>query len=317
MRQTGVKSTRRSWIHKKLLHFFWRTIGFLPDAPYVSLKYFSLSGRLPNLTSPMLFTEKLQVLKLADRNPLYPVMVDKDRAKDLIAERVGPEHVIETYWVGRDLDRVDWNEIPLPAVVKPTHSSGYGLFLRTPRDIDDLVRNNPGPYWLAQRHDAINREWAYADVVPQIIIERMLTDNGAIPDDYAFLVFSGEVALIRLRLRRDGDAFECIFTPDWQRIPEGGGCYPGYPGNIPRPGQLDAMIEIARRVSGGVPFVRADLYLAEGSVYVGELTLYPGGGFPGFVSDPLDRYLGQFWDAQLKARVPAPPAQSAVALGME
>ncbi|GFO80776.1 MAG: hypothetical protein A49_04030 [Methyloceanibacter sp.] len=77
------------------------------------------------------------------------------------------------------------------------------------------------------------------------------------------------------------------------------------------------MIEIARRVSGGVPFVRADLYLAEGSVYVGELTLYPGGGFPGFVSDPLDRYLGEFWDAQLKARVPAPPAQSAVALGME
>lgn len=316
MLQTGVESQRRSWMEKKLLHLFWRVIGFLPDAPYVSLKYFSLSGRFPNLREPRLFTEKLQVMKIRDRNPLYPVMVDKDRAKELIAERVGPEHVIETYWVGRDLNTADWSQIPLPAVVKPTHSSGYGVFLRSKDDVDAFLRDNPAPYWLAQRHDTINREWAYADVVPQIIVERMLTDKGAIPDDYAFLVFSGKVALVRLRLRRDGNTYECFFTPAWERIALGGGCYPDYPGDVPRPAQLDTMLDVANKVSGAVPFVRVDLYLADGSVYVGELTLYPGGGFPGFVSDRLDAYLGEFWDAQVNHSKRTMPIQSTVALGL-
>ena len=302
MRQIGVASPKRSWLKKKALQLFWRLIGFLPDTPYLRLKYFSLSGRFPNLRTPRLFTEKLQIAKLRDRNPIYPVMVDKFAAKRLIAERAGPDRVIETYWIGRDLKQADWNRIPLPAVVKPTHSSGYGMFLRTRDDVDELLRADPGPHWLAQRHDRINREWAYQDLVPQVIVERMLTENGEVPDDYSFCVFSGEVALIRLRLHRAGAVYECTLTPQWRRLWVGSGCYPDYPGDIPRPPNLDEMLEVARQVSGGVDFVRVDLYLEGGKIRVGELTLYPGGGFPGFVCPALDQFLGEFWDAQLRRR---------------
>jgi hypothetical protein len=71
----------------------------------------------------------MQVRKLYDRNPLFPRFVDKAGAKDLIAKRVGSQHVIPTQWVGTDLADVDWSTITLPAVVKPTHASGVGRFL--------------------------------------------------------------------------------------------------------------------------------------------------------------------------------------------
>ena len=249
--------------------------------------------------NPSLFTEKVQFRKLYDRNPLYPALVDKYAAKAFIAERAGSEYVIETYWVGRDLEKIEWDQIPLPAVVKPTHGSGDGVFLHSRSDVDKLLRNNPAPYWMAQRHDRINREWAYRQLVPQVIIERMLGENGSALDDYRFFVFSGKVALIELRLRRDGIGYECYYTPDWKKMGLCSNYYSPYLRERPRPAQLEEMLEVARRIAGDIDFMRVDLYLEGGNVYVGELTLYPGGGFHGSVPDLIDKSLGNLWTVQI------------------
>ena len=47
------------------------------------------------------------------------------------------------------------------------------------------------------------------------------------------------------------------------------------------PEEIDTMIELAEKLSSGIPFVRVDFYLVAGKIYVGELTFTPGGG-----SDP-------------------------------
>ena len=114
---------------KKLRHVAWRLMAPLPDRPYVSLKYFTMMGRFPDLDAPTTFSEKVQFRKLNDRNPLYPTLVDKADAKCFIHEKVGADYVIPTYWVGTDLHSVDWSMIPRPAVVKPTHASGNGYFI--------------------------------------------------------------------------------------------------------------------------------------------------------------------------------------------
>jgi hypothetical protein len=295
LHEIALSSHRERRLRKKLMHSFWRVIAILPDEPYVRWKYFSMSGRFPDLRNPKRFTEKVQVRKLYSRHPLYPVLVDKYAAKAFIAERAGSEYVIETYWVGRNLEEIEWDQIPLPAVVKPTHGSGAGVFLHDRSDIDKLLRNNPAPHWMAQRHDRINREWAYGQLVPQVIIERMLGENGSAPDDYRFFVLSGKVALIELRLRRDGIGYECYYTSDWKRMALSSNYYPSYPHEPSRPAQLDEMLEVARRVAGDIDFVRVDLYLEGGKVYVGELTLYPGGGFHGSVPDQIDESLGNLW----------------------
>ncbi len=44
----------------------------------------------------MTFNEKLQWLKLYDRKPIYPRLVDKAAVKDYVADRIGKEYVIKT-----------------------------------------------------------------------------------------------------------------------------------------------------------------------------------------------------------------------------
>jgi len=55
------------------------------------------------------------------------------------------------------------------------------------------------------------------------------------------------------------------------------------------PEEIDTMIELAEKLSDGIPFVRVDFYLVDGKVYVGELTFTPGGGSDPFY--PLEKDL--------------------------
>ena len=54
------------------------------------------------------------------------------------------------------------------------------------------------------------------------------------------------------------------------------------------------MIEIAEKLSEGIPFVRVDLYNVDGKIYFGELTFYPGSGFEEFTPESWDYTLGSW-----------------------
>lgn len=63
---------------------------------------------------------------------------------------------------------------------------------------------------------------------------------------------------------------------------------------IKKPENLDKMIDISKKLSVGIPFVRVDLYLINGIIYFGELTFYPGSGFGSFQPKKWDYILGEF-----------------------
>ena len=73
-------------------------------------------------------------------------------------------------------------------------------------------------------------------------------------------------------------------------------------GDLPRPEKLDEMLDVVRKIAGDSDFMRIDLYLAGGRIHVGELTLYPGGGFRGCVPDEYDELLGAMWKQELAHR---------------
>ena len=54
------------------------------------------------------------------------------------------------------------------------------------------------------------------------------------------------------------------------------------------------MVEICRKLSKGIPFVRVDLYNVNGKVYFGELTFFPTSGFGPFTSEEWDNRLGDW-----------------------
>jgi hypothetical protein len=275
----------------------WRLLSPLPDRLYCMIKYRVIRGRVPDLRSPATFTEKIQARKIYDRNPLFPRLVDKHAGKAFIADRVGERHVIPTQWVGTDLNAVDWDTIVFPVVAKPTHASGIGRMLYTRADADALLGEAVSAAWLAIDHAAYNREWAYSQVPPGIILETMLLRDGRVPWDYRLHVFGGRVLHIELDIRADGQGWHCSFSRDWEKLPFHDPHYlPFYHGTVPRPPWLDEMIRIAEATAAGLDFARVDLYASDDGVYVGEITLYPSGGFEIFDPPEYDAIIGAHWN---------------------
>jgi hypothetical protein len=67
---------------RKMLKKVKYALRFLPDKMYIKLYYFARFKRFCDLEHPKTFNEKLNWLKLHDRNPLYVRMVDKYEAKE-------------------------------------------------------------------------------------------------------------------------------------------------------------------------------------------------------------------------------------------
>ena len=61
----------------------------LPDNIYLKLMYKVMTGQKLDLNNPKTFNEKLQWLKLYDRNPLYTTLVDKFAVREYIKDKIG------------------------------------------------------------------------------------------------------------------------------------------------------------------------------------------------------------------------------------
>ena len=96
----------------------------MDDAEYLKRKYKAIFHRELDLENPQSFNEKLQWLKLYDRQPTYPRMVDKYAAKEYVASIIGSEHIIPTLGVWDSFDEIDFDSLPDKFVLKCTHDSG-------------------------------------------------------------------------------------------------------------------------------------------------------------------------------------------------
>ena len=103
-------------------------LRFLPDEPYIQLNYFAHFHKFANLRQPKTYNEKLNWLKLHDRNPVYPKLVDKYEVKPIIANMIGDEYIIPTLGVWDHFDEIDFDALPQQFVLKCTHDSD-GLVL--------------------------------------------------------------------------------------------------------------------------------------------------------------------------------------------
>ena len=97
---------------------------FLKDETYLKLQYYILTKKKLNLKDPKTFNEKLQWLKLHDRNPEYTKMVDKYEVKKYVASIIGEEYIIPTLGVYDKFDDIDFDTLPNQFVMKCTHDSG-------------------------------------------------------------------------------------------------------------------------------------------------------------------------------------------------
>lgn len=268
----------------------------LPDAVYLKLVYRARIGRPLNLNSPKGFNEKLQWLKLYDRNPLYTKLVDKAEVKPWVAERIGWEHVVPTLGVWDSFDDIDFGALPERFVLKCTHDSGGLAICRDLSTFDMAAARRKIERSLANNYFWSGREWPYKDVRPRIIAEEYLDPAGEQVGltDYKVMCFGGQARCeFTCTGRADGNLHVDFFDTEWNHMP----FIRHYPNaDVPpeAPERLKDMVAMAERLSEGMPFVRVDFYEVAGQYYFGEMTFYPGSGMEEFDPERWDEELGSW-----------------------
>ena len=96
----------------------------VPDELHLKAMFRATIGKRLDLDNPVTFNEKLQWLKIHDRNPLYTTLVDKYRVKQWVADRIGTAHVTETYAMWERAEDIDISALPERFVLKTNHDSG-------------------------------------------------------------------------------------------------------------------------------------------------------------------------------------------------
>lgn len=265
---------------------------FLSDERFLKIMYYCKFKERLDLDFPKTFNEKMQWLKLHNRRPEYSKMVDKYEAKQYAELLLGKDVIVPTLAIWNTCNEIDISDLPDKFVMKCTHDS-HTVFIckdKTDFNLQDAVRKikkamKRNYYW-------VGREYPYKDVTPRIIVEKYLdpgiTDNLL---DYKFYMFCGKLKVISVTERYSAhyvtiDYYDndfCSIDLSW-----------GYPrsGKIRnKPDKFREMLNIAEKISVGIPFIRVDMYEVDNKVFLGELTFFDGSGF-----DEITPYS---WDLQL------------------
>ncbi len=271
--------------------------------PREKKRFIKGTGYELNLDNPKSFNEKIIWRKINDRNPLFPIISDKYKVRDYVCERLGAEEaeriLIPLLYETTDPKSIPFETLPEEYIIKANHSSNQNLIVDrdctlTRKEIIDKCN-----YWLSSAYNVRKHEWAYQAVQPRrIIIEPLLRDSdGKLPKDYKFFVFHGKIELIQVDHGRFKEHTRTLYTSNWNALDI---TFKRKKGPITAaPKNFDRMKQLATELTNTFDFIRVDLYVLEGNIMFGELTLYPESGYGHFIPQRFDFELGKKWKTSL------------------
>ncbi len=283
--------------YKILLRLDEKRIITLPDSKYLFYRGLN-KGFNFNLDNPKTFNEKLQWLKLHDRNPIYATLVDKYEVKKYIMDNLGEEYVIPTIQICDNFDDINFKELPDKFVIKCTHDSSSVMICKDKNNFDFKMCREKMEKSLKHNYYYGGREWPYKNVKPRILIEKYMCDD-KIKElrDYKFFCFNGKVEYFKIDFDRFTNHGANYYDKNKKLVSLGEVvCPPNFNKKLIIPKTIDKMIELASKLSQNIPFVRVDFYDVNGQIYFGEMTFYPASGFGKFIDQEWDLRLGDLID---------------------
>ncbi|MCD9546746.1 glycosyl transferase [Photobacterium carnosum] len=271
-------------------------LDFLSDEYYLKIVYFLWRREKINFSNPQTFSEKIQWLKVNNRNLEMSTLVDKYEVREYIKKSIGEEYLVPLVGCYEHFDQIDFDKLPERFVLKTTHGSSQNLICKNKNNIDKNQAKKNFDKWLTISLYKIFREWAYKYAKPRIICEEFLGDDENVPTDYKFYCFNGKPKFIQVNVERFTDNHtETYYDLTWNRMDFYYGV-DGFNGEIEKPENFDKMLEIVNLLSKKHKFVRVDLYNLSGKIYFGELTFYPASGLEIMKPEKLESIFGDYID---------------------
>ena len=283
--------------YQKLSRLKVDLLSKMSDESYVKIKYKTSTGEKLRLNNPRSFNEKLQWLKLYYHVPLYTQLVDKYSVREYVKEKIGEEYLTKCYGIYSRFEDIEFDKLPDKFVIKCTHDCGSVVLCDSKSKLDMRKIGRKLNTSLSHNYYYQSREWPYKNVIPRIIVEEYLEDRLTKDlNDYKFYCFNGVPKVFFISSgRKAGDLRLNYYDMKFHKLPFE--CdYPNFERKIEKPKNFEKMIELAAKLSIGIPFVRVDFYNIEGRIVFGEMTFFDSGGAAVFKPKKWNYILGKWID---------------------
>lgn len=270
----------------------------VPDKKYLKKVFILNGGYVLNLDKPQSFNEKLNWIKINDRNPLYTRLADKYDAKKFVADNIGEKYVVRSFGVYNSVDDIDIGTLPNRFVIKATHDSSGAVICKDKESFDLLSFKKKYSKIMRRNFYNRSREWPYKNITPRIIVDELLEDNTFINKettliDYKFWCFNGEPKIMYVTVK-SSEIFENFYDTNFNPVD----INHGFPRHVPefeKPKNFEKMLDLSRILAKKTEtsFVRIDFFNINGSIFFGEFTFFDWGGLRPFSDKDTDLILGK------------------------
>ncbi|STP08212.1 ATP-grasp fold amidoligase family protein [Helicobacter fennelliae] len=226
-----------------------------------------------------------------------------DDIQDKLFETNTCEFLPKIYGIYKNVEEIDFTHLPQSFVLKTNHDCGGVVLVQ---DKDEFLNNKKVfqesmdklKKHLNTNYYTKTREWHYDNIEPRVFVEEMLCEvKGGkiiIPNDYKFHCF-GDKIFSETIIDRGIDTRCTFFDENWNPI-KVKITYDFAQKPIEKPKVLPLMLEISRKFSKDLGYLRCDFYLQNNEIlHIGELTFTPGGGTLPISPREYDKKLGDLW----------------------
>lgn len=242
------------------------------------VSYLHNRHRLPDLKHPKDLSEIWIKRVLDGKVNELSYLADKYEVRKYVTEKGLDNILTPLIAVYESAEEIDFDVLPDRFALKANFGAGRNIICteKSKLDIEQCrekirVWLKPGQYSVAERH--------YNLIPKKFVCEEFIDDGtGGFPVDYKFMCIHGKVhCILGVSGREQGHGSYLPYSTDWQPIPE------YYRGNatatvpLPRPANLEEMINTAEQLAEGIDLVRVDLYSNGSRIWFGEITLTPSG----------------------------------------
>ena len=269
----------------------------------ISAQCHDIIGKDINWVAPKTFTDKLNWMKVYYHNPLMAICADKVKARGyFLSKYPGREDLlVRQLGVYDRFEDIDIDLLPVEAfVLKSNWGSGAQLIVNDKRGLNRSKARKIANKWtrIQGNHYYDFFEWGYKNIVPKIVVESFLSFKYKLE----FFCFNGEPRFFWVVLNdKTKNTQANFYNLDWTRMPLVNH-YPNFDECVDRPEKYEEMLEMARGLSAGFPFVRCDFYVTEHGFRFSEMTFYHWAGYCEFMPENYDLLWGdmltlpEVWD---------------------
>lgn len=236
--------------------------------------------------NPKTLNEKIQWLEAFSDTSLWTKYSDKYEVRKYVEDCGFKDCLPRIYGLWERVEDIHFHTLPDSFAIKCTHDCGSTLLIKDKEHFDKQTVVKHLQHYMDTTYGYASCEPHYTKIPHRIIAEELLgqtTESGLAGEDnttvdYKILCTNGKAQIALVCYDRNIQQHQYVrevYTLDpWESRKD-------YLAeeyrhqdfkDIPRPENLQQMVDMAERLSEGFPQVRVDLYDINGKLYFGELT---------------------------------------------